>query len=146
RQSASSYGGLPEFGARGEFHLKRRSFARCRLHPNAAAVHLDDLLGDGEAQARAALGLGQRAVDLVELLANSTLLIKRYAGTRVGHRDGEMAIARARSDAHLTGVGELDCVTYEVEQHLGEALLVAESDRERLVHGRRERELLVLGE
>jgi hypothetical protein len=31
-------------------------------------VHLDDLLGDGEAQPRATLGLGNRAVDLVELL------------------------------------------------------------------------------
>src|SRR5262245_65539223 len=50
--------GLSEFGARGELHLKRRPFARRRHHPNAAPVHLDDLLGDGEPQARAALALG----------------------------------------------------------------------------------------
>jgi hypothetical protein len=31
-------------------------------------MHLNDLLGDGERQASATSGLGQRAVDLVELL------------------------------------------------------------------------------
>src|SRR5215831_12014673 len=82
---------LAELGACGEFHLKRRSLARRRLYPDPAAVHLDDLLGDGEAKARAALGLGKRAVDLVELLEDPTLLIKGYAGTGVGHRDSELA-------------------------------------------------------
>jgi len=51
--------GLPEFGARGKLHLKRRSFARRRYHPDPAAVHLDDLLGDGETEPRAALGFGR---------------------------------------------------------------------------------------
>ena len=50
---------LAELRARGDLHLKGRSFARRRHHPDAAAVHLDDLLGDGEAEARAALGLGK---------------------------------------------------------------------------------------
>ena len=31
-------------------------------------MHLDDLSGDSETEARAALGLGVRAVDLMELL------------------------------------------------------------------------------
>jgi len=34
-------------------------------------------------------------------------------------------VPRARGDAHLAGVGELDGVTNEVEQNLREALLVA---------------------
>ena len=50
---------LPELGARGQFHLKRGSFARSRVHPDPAAMHLDYLLGDGETKARAALGLGE---------------------------------------------------------------------------------------
>ena len=41
------------------------------------------------------------------------------------------AVAR---DAHLAGVGELDGVADQVEQHLGEALLVAEADRQGLGH------------
>src|SRR5262245_58195823 len=108
--------GLAELGARGEFHLERRSFARHRLHPDAAAVHLHDLPGDGKAQARAALGLGKGTVDLVELIEDPTLLVERYAGTGVRHRDGEMAVPRPRGDAHLPGVGELDGVANEVEQ------------------------------
>jgi len=39
---------LSELGARGERHVKRRAFARRRHHPDAAAMHLHDLLGDGE--------------------------------------------------------------------------------------------------
>src|SRR5262245_66057841 len=100
----AALGGLLEFGARGELHLKRRSFAWRRHHPDASAVHLHDLLGDGETEPRAALGLGQRAVDLVELLEDPSLLIKGYAGPGVRHRNGEMAVPRARGDADLAGV------------------------------------------
>src|SRR5215467_15968929 len=104
-------------------------------------MHLDDLLGDGEAQARTALGLGIGAVDLMELRENPILLIKWYTGAGVCHRDGEVAILSTRGDAHLAGISELDGVPYEVEQHLREALFVPEANRERLVHGRRECEL-----
>src|SRR5215475_6998851 len=141
-----SYGGLPKFGTRWELHLKRRPFARRRHHPDAAPMHLHDLLRDGEAEARAALGLGKGTVDLVELLEDPSLLVKGYARPGVRHRDGEMAVPRARSDAHLAGVGELDGVANEIEQHLRQALFVSEANRERLLHGGRERELLVLGE
>src|SRR5262249_20661576 len=143
---ALSYSGPPELSARGELHLKRRAFARRRHHPDAATVHLDDLFGDGETKARAALGLGKGTVDLVELIEDPALLVDRYAGPGVSDRDGEVAIARARGDAHLAGVGELDGVANKVQQHLREALLVSEANGKRLVHGRRERELLVLCE
>src|SRR5215475_16164852 len=138
--------GLAELGPRGELNLERRSFARRRHHPDAAAVHLHDLLGDGEPEACAALCLGKGTVDLMELIEDTLLLIQRYAGTGVCYQDGEMAIPRARGDAYLAGVGELDGVAHEIEQHLSQALFVSEPDWERLVHGRRERELLVLGE
>src|SRR5262245_50366682 len=72
--------GLVEFGACGELHLKRRSFARRRHHPDAPAMHLDDLLGDGQPEARAALGLGKGTINLVELIENPTLLVEWYAG------------------------------------------------------------------
>src|SRR5262245_13156669 len=51
------------------------------------------LLGDGEAEARAVLGLGVRAVDLMELLEDPISLIKGYARPGVRHRDGELAVA-----------------------------------------------------
>src|SRR5262252_4327982 len=57
-----------------------------------------------------------------------------------------MVIPRARGDSNFAGVGKLDGVADEIEQHLREALLVSEAKWERFVHGRRKRELLVLGE
>src|SRR5262249_13712179 len=60
-------------------HLKRRSFTGRRDYPDAAAVHLHDLLGDGEPKARAALGLGVGAVDLMELLEDPILLVEWYS-------------------------------------------------------------------
>ena len=50
------------------------------------------------------------------------------AGACVGHADGEVAVDCGRGDAHLAGIGELDGVADQVEQHLGEALLVADAD------------------
>ena len=38
---------------------RTEALQQLRLDPNAAAVHLDDLLGDGEPAARAALRLGK---------------------------------------------------------------------------------------
>src|SRR5215471_18517997 len=106
---------LAELGARGEFHLKRRSFARRRLHPDTAAVHLHDLLGDGEAQASATLGLGQRAVDLMELFEDTRLLRGRNAGTRVGHSNVEVPVYSFGCHTHLASIRELDGVPNKVE-------------------------------
>ena len=78
-------------------------------------MHLNDLLGDGEPKARATLGLGVGAVDLMELLEDPILLVNGYAGARVCHRDGEMAIPRARGDPDFAGVGEFDGVANEIE-------------------------------
>ena len=41
------------------------------INPDAAAVHLDDLLSDGKAKASPALGLGVGVVDLMELLEDT---------------------------------------------------------------------------
>ena len=48
--------------------------------PDAAAMHLDDLLGDGEPEPGAALGLGVGAVDLMELLEDARLLFGGMPG------------------------------------------------------------------
>jgi len=117
-----------EFGARGELHLKRRAFARRRHDPDAPAVHLHDLLGDGEPEACAALCLGKGTVDLVELLEDPILLVEWYARPGVRYRDREVAIPRARRDAHFAGVGELDGIANEIEEHLCEALFVTEAN------------------
>ena len=84
---------------------------------------------DGEPQPGAAFGLGVRAVDLVELLEDARLVLLRNAGLGVGHTEGEVAVAGGGGDAYLAGVRELDGVAHQVEQDLGEALLVKASTR-----------------
>jgi len=72
-------------------------------------------------------------------------LLRRDAGAGIADAHGKVAIACSGRDAHLTSVRELDGVTYEIEQHLGQALLVAEAIRQCNIHlegkllGRRER-------
>src|SRR5262249_11309102 len=68
--------------------------------------------------------------------------------TRACIRDAkvEMAVHGFGGHPHLASVRELYCVAYEIKQHLSEALLVAETNGERVGHLGLERELLVLRE
>ena len=124
--------------------MEGRSLPQRRFNPNAPAVHLDDLLGDGETEARTALGLGVGTVDLMELLENARLMFHGNAWPRIGHAHVEVAVDRLGSHAHLAGVGELDGVAYEVEEDLREALLIAKTNGQGLRHFGLERELFVL--
>ena len=70
----------------------------------------------------------------MELIEDACLLLLGNAGARVRHADVEVTVDRLGSYAHLAGIGELDGVADEVEQHLREALFVSEANRERFVH------------
>src|SRR5215831_15435382 len=84
-----SWGALAELGADRQLHLKRRAFAQGRLDPNPAPVHFDDFFGDGKAQSGTALGLGVRAVHLMELLEDAGLVLFGNAWPRIGHANVE---------------------------------------------------------
>src|SRR5262245_34786545 len=102
-------------------------------------MHLHNLLGDGEAEASPTLGLGVGAVDLMELLEDAYLMLRGNAWPCIGHTDVEVAVDGLCSHADLADISEFDGVAYKVEEYLRDALLVSEANRERLVHGRRER-------
>jgi hypothetical protein len=55
-------------------------------------VHLDDLLGDGEPEAGAALGLGVGAIDLMELLEDARLMLRGDTWPSVGDTEVEAAV------------------------------------------------------
>src|SRR5262249_15556658 len=131
---ACSLGELLKFGARGNLHLEHRAPAYRRLNPDATTMHLNDLLGDGEPETSATSGLGERAVDLMELLEDAGLVLFGNTWPRIRHADVEAAIDRLGSHAHLARVRELDGVADEVEKHLRQALLVAEANRKGLGH------------
>src|SRR5215813_4162705 len=100
-----------------ELHLKGRALPKRRFHPNAAAMHFNDLLGNGEAEAGPTLGLGVGTVHLMELIEDASLVLFGNAWSRIGHADVEVAVDRLGGHAHLAGVRELDGVAHEVEQH-----------------------------
>src|SRR5262245_43068714 len=85
---------LLEFGTCGELHLEGRALSERRFDPNTAAVHLDDLLGDGEPKASPALGLSVGTVDLMELLEDARMMFVGNAWPRIFHADVEVAVDR----------------------------------------------------
>src|SRR5262245_10178928 len=109
-------------------------------------MHLDDLLGDRKPESSATSGLGQRAVDLMELLENANLLLFGNTWPGIGHADVEVAVDCLGTHTHLADVCELDGVPNEVEEHLSEALLVAKPDGQGLRYLGLECELFVLRE
>src|SRR5262249_4360728 len=138
--------GLRNLSTGRELNLECRTLTQGRLNPDAPTMHFHDMLGDREPEAGTALRLGVRAVDLMELLKDAGLVLFWNAWTCISHADVEVAVDRLGSYAHLAGVGELDGVTHEVKQHLGEALFVTETNGQRLGHLSLEGQLLVLGE
>jgi len=93
-------------------------------------VHLDNPPGDRKPETGAALVLGDRAVGLLELLEQLALVGRGNAGAGVGDCDAKRAVGEACGHVHLARVGELDGVADQVEQDLGEAVLVAASARQ----------------
>ena len=63
-----------------------RALAQLGFDPQPAAVHLDDLLGDRQAETGAALLLGGRGIGLLEFLENLGLIGRGDAGAVVVHR------------------------------------------------------------
>src|SRR5215468_5279258 len=98
--------------------MESRALAQFRLHPDAATVHLDYLLGNRKAKPSTALSLGICGVDLMELLENARPLLLRDAGTGVDHAHREASVDGFGDDANLTHIGELDGIADEIEQHL----------------------------
>src|SRR6266498_2559905 len=109
--------------------IERRALARLGFHPDPPAVHLDNLLGDRQAEAGSALLARDRAVGLLELLKNLGLIGYGNTGTRVAYRNREGPIRCRCPDRHLALVGELDGVPDEVEQDLGEPPSVSATGR-----------------
>src|SRR6266700_6429139 len=110
--------------------MERRSLTRLGFDPDATTVHLDDALGDRQAEAGSALLARDRAVGLLELLEDFRLIDRGNAWTRVAYRNRERSIRNRCPDRHLALIGELDRVADQVEQDLREPPFVAAAGRQ----------------
>jgi hypothetical protein len=94
--------------------MKGRAFAHGRLDPEAAAVHLDDLLSDRKPEAGTALGLGIGVVHLMELLEDAGLVLFGYSRTSVCDAHCKVPIRGHCRHAHLARISELDRVADQI--------------------------------
>src|SRR4030095_3132101 len=135
----------PGMGPRREAERERRSVTDLALHPQAAAVELDKLAGEGEAQTRA-LTLALGLPDLADLLEDRLLILGRDADAGVGdrHLDGAVRGYCPHGDPPALR-GELHGVGEEVEEHLLDLALVGDDVLERLVDRELEREIVAGG-
>ena len=102
------------------------------LDADCSAMHLDDTLGNRKAEARAALLPRAAVVDLLEFLENAGLMFGRDAGTGIAHHDFEMPVPGAGGNVDRSGFSELDGIAGQIEENLGQAALIAASERQSL--------------
>src|SRR5690606_6034933 len=95
------------------------AFAHPAVDADRAAVGLHDTLGDGEAEARAALLATVRAPEALEYAVQ---VLRVDAGTGVGDRDANPALRRRRGNLDAAARGyELERVAEQVREHLEDA-------------------------
>ena len=97
---------------------------KCRFHPDASPMHLNNALGDGKPKPGSALLLGRRRIGLLELLENLPLISFRNARSGVAYGDREGLVRDRHRDLDHAGVGEFDGISHEVEQNLSEPAFV----------------------
>ena len=154
--------GLPDRLGRAQ-HVAGRSREARREAERAAAAGLavdgdptahgaDQLAGDGETEAGAAVPPGGRGVGLGEGVEEPLLGLARDARAGVGHRDQQLGVARplgqhGHRDPYLAAVGELHGVGPQVGDHLAEPGRVAAQERRAPPAPRhRQREPLLVGQ
>jgi hypothetical protein len=108
-----------------QFHPEHAAAARAVVHPDAPAHQLDELATDREAEAGAAELARDRAVGLLELLEHAPLRLARHADAGVLHFQPQGRPAAGRRgrpdlDGDIAGLGELDGVGEQVQQHLAQ--------------------------
>src|SRR5882724_4151495 len=118
--------------------IKLRALADLAFHPDAAAVGLDEMLGDGEAEARAANFAGTGSVHTIETFENARLV--GLGNADAGVRDGEFDFAGVRRGTEhdlAAGRGVLDRIVEQILQNFGETPAVRRDIRQPVlqIHG-----------
>src|SRR5207248_4800381 len=104
---------------------ERGAFARLAFDPDAAAVQLDELLGQRQTESGALLLLRVIAPDLAELLEHGLMIFGRDADPGVADRDLEPAGIAMRRYVDAAAVGrDLDRVGQQVDEDLLHLALV----------------------
>src|SRR2546428_620832 len=135
----------PGMGGRGKREREARSAPHFALHPQAAAVELDELSCQGETET-GALAFARGVADLAELLEDRVLVLWRDADPGVGDRHLDGAVRGQRTHVDPAALGrEFHGVGQQIQEHLLELALVGDDVLERLVDRQVEREPVAHG-
>lgn len=94
---------------------------------NLAAHQVEETLGDGQAQAGAAIAAGGGAISLAEGIEDVLLLLGRDADAFVADAEFEVVFAGDQNaQTNAAGFGEFDGIAQQVEEDLLEAQRIAE--------------------
>ena len=136
--------GAPRDARTGSVKRNVEPAARLGLHPDAAAVQLDDAPGDREAEPGAALACACSSCRPAGTPRRSAAWSPpAMPGPVSATATTNAPSAAATLDGDLAGLGELDRVADQVEQHLGDPPLVALAARQLGRHVDRQREPLL---
>src|SRR6266851_2867011 len=109
----------------GDGEMELRAAADFAFDPDAAAMHFDDVLGDGKAQASAAELAGARGVDAIEALKDARLIGSGNADAGIGDGEDDFGVARFRADHDLTARERvLRGIVEQILQHFREAAAI----------------------
>src|SRR6478752_7038668 len=106
---------------------------RRALDRQPAAMTVEDVLDQRQAEPGAALGAAFRDVDAIEALGQARQMLWRDAGAAVAHRDARLAFAvrsfadRQRDVHALAGGGIFERVLHQVLEHPDQLIAVADS-------------------
>src|SRR4029077_2827447 len=114
--------------------LERRAFAWLAFDPDAAAVQLDDLLADREAQAGADHLVRLGALESFVAPEHFAEVFGRNADAVIANSDIHLSVSDVGTDDHLSAFGRvLDRIGQQVADHLDQSVGVGVDDGEGLV-------------
>ena len=133
-------------GARPGLELDRQAEAEgaalilAALDPDLAAHHTHQALADDQPQAGAAEFAAGGGIDLAESLEQAGKFLGFHANPGIAHRKFQgqavvMVLDHFNLDHHFAGLGELDRVAHQVEQHLAQAARVADDPARHIRRG-----------
>src|SRR6266849_5715374 len=110
----------------GDGEVELRAAADFAFDPDAAAMHFDDVLGDGEAEAGAAELAGARGVDAIEALEDARLVGGGDADAGIGDGEDDFGVAGFGADRNLAARERvLRGVVEQILQDFREAAAIA---------------------
>src|SRR5260221_4806194 len=110
----------------GDGEMESRAAADFAFDPDAAAMHLDDVLGDGETAASAACLAGARGVDAIAALGDGRLVGGGDADAGIGDGEDDFGAAHFRADHDSTPRERvLRGIVEQILQDFGEAAAIS---------------------